>query len=149
ALAMLAAEELDVPLAAVRIEQAPRDRIFGNVSSLADGLPFHPEDNGVIKRSAVWLTSKFASELGLNMTGGSPSVKDAWEPLRMAAATARAMLVGAAAKSWNVPVAECQSAEGFVTHGSGKRAGYGELAAQAAGIRPSEIRVKEAKDFRL
>jgi isoquinoline 1-oxidoreductase beta subunit len=82
ALPMLVAEELDVPLSMVRIMQAPIDKIYGNVTMLADGLPFHPDDNGLVKRSAQWLTAKVARELGLMVTGGSSSVKDAWAPRR-------------------------------------------------------------------
>jgi isoquinoline 1-oxidoreductase beta subunit len=149
ALPMLVAEELDVPLSMVRIEQAPLDKIFGNVATMADSLPFHPDDHSVLKRTAVWLTAKSARELGLNVTGGSSSVKDLWGPIRFAGAAARGMLVQAAAKSWNVPMGECHSAEGFVTHPSGRRAGYGELAPLAAGTTPPTITVKEPKDFHL
>ena len=52
ALPMLIAEEMDVPLSMVRIEQAPIDKIFGNVTMLADGLPFHPDDHGSVKKTA-------------------------------------------------------------------------------------------------
>ncbi len=93
ALPMLVAEELDVPLASVKIVQAPIDKIFGNVAMLPDGLPFHPDDHGMVKRSARWLVSKTARELGIIITGGSSSVKDAWGPMREAGATARAMLL--------------------------------------------------------
>ncbi|MBV8666166.1 MAG: xanthine dehydrogenase family protein molybdopterin-binding subunit [Burkholderiaceae bacterium] len=149
ALPMLVAEEMDVPLTSVRIVQSPIDKIYGNVAMLPDGLPFHPDDNGMVKRSAQWLTAKMARELGLIVTGGSSSVKDAWRPMREAGATARAMLVGVAAKQWRVAPGECQTADGAVTHASGKRAGYGELAAQAAGTVPGEIKLKDPKDFKL
>jgi len=149
ALPMLVAEELDVPLAMVRIAQAPIDKIYGNVAMLPDGLPFHPEDNGAVKRLARWFTAKSARELGIMVTGGSSSVKDAWLPMREAGAAARAMLVGAAAKEWRVAEAECRTANGIVEHASGKRATYGELAAKAALIRPGSVRLKEPRDFRL
>ena len=93
ALAMLVAEELDVPLARVRLEQAGSDAIYGNVSMLLGSLPFHPlESEGGTKPAKVkvgeWVVSKLARELGINATGGSSSVADGWQPLRMAAATA-------------------------------------------------------------
>ena len=97
ALPMLVAEELDVPLSAVRLVQAPLDAIFGNVAMLRDGLPFHPDDQGALKATAQWLVGKVARELGIVITGGSSSVKDAWLPMREAGAAARAMLVAAAA----------------------------------------------------
>ena len=149
ALPMLVAEELDVPLSSVKIVQAPMDKIFGNVSMLADGLPFHPDDNGVIKRTAQWLTAKTARELGLVVTGGSSSVKDAWGPMREAGASARAMLVAAAAARWSVDPASCQTAGGTVSHPSGKRASYAELMAEAAHSKPVTIRLKDPSQFTL
>jgi isoquinoline 1-oxidoreductase beta subunit len=108
ALAMLVAEELDMPLNRVRLEQAGADSIYGNVAMLVASLPFHPLDSeGEHKpakiKLAEWMVGKIARELGLNATGGSSSVADLWEPLRMAAATARASLVQAAAAAWKVP----------------------------------------------
>ena len=149
ALPMLVAEELDVPLSRVKIMQAPIDKIYGNVSMLADGLPFHPDDHGVIKRTAQWLTAKTARELGLIVTGGSSSVKDAWGPMREAGASARAMLVGAAAKRWSVDAASCTTADGVVSHPSGKQATYAELMADAAHVQPVDIRLKEPSQFKL
>ncbi len=149
ALPMLVAEELDVPLSSVKIVQAPMDKIFGNVSMLADGLPFHPDDTGLIKRTAQWLTAKTARELGLVVTGGSSSVKDAWGPMREAGASARAMLVAAAAARWSVDPASCQTAGGTVSHPSGKRASYAELMAEAAHSKPVTIRLKDPSQFTL
>lgn len=149
ALPMLVAEELDVPLAMVRIERAPIDKIFGNVAMLQDGLPFHPDGAGTFKEVARWLTGKAARELGLMVTGGSSSVKDTWVTMREAGATARAMLVAAAAKEWGVAAAECRTENGAVIHASGKHATYGDLAAKAVDSTPGVIRLKDPKDFRL
>lgn len=149
ALQMLVAEELDVPMSMVKSVHVHGDKIYGNLAALADGLPFHPDDTGSLKRVAHWMTLKFARELGIQMTGGSSSVKDAWQPLREAGATARAMLLVAAAKKWNVAVDECKTQDGFVTHTSGKRAGYGELAANAVLAQPAEIHLKRPEEFRL
>ncbi|MDP2368827.1 molybdopterin cofactor-binding domain-containing protein [Rhodoferax sp.] len=154
ALAMLVAEELDVPLSRVRLEQAGADTIYGNVAMLTASLPFHPlESEGEHKASKVkagqWLVGKIARELGINATGGSSSVADAWEPLRMAAATARASLLGAAAVRWNVPVQALSVANGVVSHASGKSAHYGELAQAAAGVAPGTFTLKDPKDWKL
>lgn len=149
ALPMLVAEELDVPLSMVKIEQAPIDKIFGNVAMLQDGLPFHPDNTGTLKETARWLTGKAARELGLMVTGGSSSVKDTWVPMREAGATARAMLIAAAVKQWGVPASECRTEDGAVLHASGKRASYGELAEQAVASTPGTIRLKDPKDFKL
>lgn len=150
ALPMLVAEELDVNLAQVQIEQAPLDRIFGNVAMLPDGLPFHFDDDGMLKRSAQWLTAKMARELGLQITGGSSSMKDAWQPMREAGACARAMLVAAAAREWGVQPEDCKTAQGVVSHANGKHATYGELAVSAGGIAPpANLRLKLPHEFTL
>ncbi|QOY96614.1 xanthine dehydrogenase family protein molybdopterin-binding subunit [Massilia sp. UMI-21] len=153
ALPMLVAEELDVPLAAVRIAQAPIDKIFANLTVLRENLPFHPDDTGSARQGAQWLMAKLGRELGIMFTGGSTSVKDAWMPMREAGAVARAMLVKAAAEEWQAPVARLRTEDGFVLHPDGRRAGYGALAARAArvgaGIDGSDVRLKEPGEFRL
>lgn len=91
-------------------------------------------------------TKKFERQL----TGGSGAIKHSWERLRKAGATARAMLVEAAAKKWSVPASECSTSKGFVVHTSGKKLGYGELAADAAQITPpKEVKLKATSDFSL
>jgi isoquinoline 1-oxidoreductase subunit beta len=131
-LAMLLADELDAAWSQVRIEHAPIDKIYNNVASVVDGLPFHPDNDGSIKALAGWLTAKTMREIGPMMTGGSSSIKDLWLPMRQAGASARAMLVGAAAAAWNVPASEVTVADGLLSHASGKRAKFGEMAAAAA-----------------
>jgi isoquinoline 1-oxidoreductase subunit beta len=150
ALPMLVAEELDVPLSMVRIEQAPMDKIYGDITILPGSLPFHPDSStGVFMRGAKWLSTKAARSFGIMITGGSTSVRDCWEPMREAGATARAMLVAAAAKSWNVPMEECRTENGMVLHASGKRIAYADLAEKAVGSKPGKITLKNPKDFRL
>lgn len=92
-------------------------------------------------------TAKFERQL----TGGSGAVPHSWMRLRKAGATARAMLVEAAAKRWNVPAGECIAENGFVIHAaSGKKLGYGELAAEAATVPvPADVKLKDRKDFKL
>ncbi len=149
ALPMLVAEELDVPLPAVRVVQAPIDKIFGNIAMLKDGLPFHPDDTGRLKTAVSWVVGKVARELGLIITGGSSSVKDAWEPMREAGATARAMLVTAAATEWSVGVADCRTEDGHVVHADGRKLAYGALAERAARAQPGEVHLKTPQEFKL
>jgi isoquinoline 1-oxidoreductase subunit beta len=153
ALPMLVAEELDVPLSQVRIEQSGLDKIYGNVAMFVASLPFHPKDSEAghqttVVKTGQWVVGKVARELGVVVTGGSSSVADAWGPLRLAAATARAQLVGAAAAQWGVPVAQISMSNGVLS-AAGKTAKLGELAKAAASVSPGEVRVKEAKDFKL
>ena len=82
-------------------------------------------------------------------TGGSTSIANSWQQLRKAAAAARAMLVGAAADRWKLPMEEITVAKGVVTHAaSGRRATFGELAIDAAAMPVSAgVRLKDAKDW--
>jgi isoquinoline 1-oxidoreductase beta subunit len=150
-LPMLLAEELDADWSKVRPEQAPIDKIYGNYVILGDGLPVDPEDTGTVATTVRWVGFKIGEALGLLATGGSSSVRNAWEPMRLAGASAREMLVAAAANKWNVPAGDCATENGFVLHkASGRKLGYGELAADAANIEPpSKPRLKERKDYKL
>ena len=154
ALPMLVAEELDVPLERIRIEQAGADRIYGNVAMFVASLPFHPleseaEHKPVKVRIGEWMVSKLARELGINATGGSSSVADAWDVLRTAAATARASLLGAAALQWKLPVVELTVREGVIHHPSGRQASYAEMARLAVATPPGEVVLKARKDWRV
>ena len=148
-LAMLVAEELDVPLSSIDLMQAPLRSIYGDTSMAADALPFHPDDQGLLKRGAQWMSRKLMRELGLMVTGGSSSIKDSWLPMREAGAAARARLVAAAARGWGVPEAECSTAQGLVSHVGGRSVSYGELAAGAAAIGDVPYTVKPASEFKL
>jgi len=120
-LAMLAAEELEVDLAQMRVEAAPAGRDY-----------FNPL-------------------FGEQLTGGSTSLPGWWHPLREAAAVAREQLVLAAAATWGVPREECQVEHGMVAHvPSGRRLGYGEVAQRAAGIQaPRRVQLKPPNSFRV
>jgi isoquinoline 1-oxidoreductase beta subunit len=84
-------------------------------------------------------------------TGGSQGIRQGWTPLRTAGATARAMLVAAAAQTWKVSASEITTSAGILEHkGSGKKAHYGEMASLAATMEvPEEVTLKEIKDFKI
>jgi len=155
ALAMLVAEELDVPLARVRLFTAAVDRLYGNVSTMVASVPyFHPRETEpgnetAPAKTAQWVVAKIARELGINLTGASSSVVDSWELLRFAAATARARLVGAASIAWKQPAGEIVVRDGVVSHPAGHRAHFGELARMAAATPSGEVRMKRREDWRL
>ncbi len=121
-LPMLIAEELEVGLDQVRLEAAPPDLSLYALSDDKD-----------------------------QATGGSTTIRDCWVPLRTAGATARILLVRAAAQVWKVPADACRAEHGEIVHaGSGRRLGYGALAARAARLPvPKKVALKEAADFRL
>ncbi|HUR29074.1 MAG TPA: xanthine dehydrogenase family protein molybdopterin-binding subunit [Planctomycetota bacterium] len=121
ALAMLVAEELDANWKDVGFEFAPVDPAYDH-----PGMP-------------------------MQFTGGSTSVFGMSEPLKHAGATARAMIVAAAAAQWNVPAAECVTDAGVVRHAKlGRRATYGELASSAALLTvPSDVPLKDPATYRI
>jgi isoquinoline 1-oxidoreductase beta subunit len=149
-LAMVLADELDADWARVRVEHPPLDAIYNNLATVVDGLPFHPDDQGLVKRLAGRMTARTMREIGLMMTGGSSSMKDLWLPMREAGASARAMLVAAAAAQWGVPAAELRVDAGRVHHPSGRSAGFGELAEAAAKLPlPGAVALKTPAQFKL
>ena len=129
-LPMLIAEELEVDLDKVAVEAAPPDRAVY-------GFPVDPKAPEGIERDQA--------------TGISPSIIQCWAPLRQAGATARVMLVEAAAGRWRVPLESCHAEHGEVVHAaSGRRLGYGALALAAAALPvPPPPALKEPKNFRL
>lgn len=92
-----------------------------------------------------------AEKYGRQSTGGSTSIRQGFEPFRKAGAAAREMLVTAAATRWKVAASECRAENSFVIHpGSGRRLGYGELAAAAAQLPvPQEPKLKDRSDFKI
>ena len=121
---MLIAEELEIDLKSVRLEHAPpSDKLYAN--------PL----------------------FGFQATGGSTAIRAAWEPMRRAGATARTMLVQAAAQRWRVEPASCRAEKGEVIHAaSGRRLKYGALAADAAKLplpAPESVTLKPVHQFKL
>lgn len=119
---MLIAEELEVPLDSVTLDHAPPD-----AKRFTDPL------------------------LGGQLTGGSTSIRYAWEPMRRAGATARVALIAAAAQQWQVDPATCHARNGEVLHdASGRRASYGQLVDAAARLpAPQNVTLKNPKDFTI
>lgn len=121
-LATLVAEELDADWSQMRAVHAPADdTLFANLY------------------------------FGVQGTGGSSSIANSWEQYRTAGATARAMLVAAAAEEWQVAASEIAVAKGLVSHkASGRSSGFGALADKAALQPPPRApRLKDPKDFVL
>jgi len=119
-LPMLVAEELDCDWRSIRVEAAPVAPAYNHTT------------------------------FGIMVTGGSSSVWSEWERLSLAGASARQMLILAAARSWKVSPDSCRAENGTVLGPAGQRLGYGELAAKAAGLPiPKEVKLKDPKDHRL
>ena len=149
-LAMLLAEELDADWSQVRVENSPIDKIYNSVQNIVDDLPFRPDDDSTVKRATVWMTRKLVRDAGTMMTGGSSSMNDLWTPMREAGASARAMLIGAAAAQWKVAPGECRTESGYVLHAAGHKASFGELSAMAAQQPlPRKVALKDPAEFKL
>ncbi len=121
-LTTLVAEELDADWSQMRVAAAPaNDELYANLA------------------------------FGIQGTGGSTAIANSYEQMRKAGATARAMLVAAAAEEWGVSAGEITVAKGRVRHeASGKESGFGELAEKAATMEaPAEPKLKDPKDFAL
>jgi isoquinoline 1-oxidoreductase beta subunit len=119
---MLIAEELEVDVDKVVIEHSPADnKVYAN--------PL----------------------VGIQITGGSTSVRAAWEPMRRAGATARVMLVSAAAEQWRVDPSTCRAANGVVVHpATGRKLTYGKLVDAAAKLPvPEKVALKSPAEFKL
>lgn len=102
--------------------------------------------NDVIVEQAPLNTDIFTRQLA----GGSQSIRQGWESLRMAGATARHMLIAAAAEAWEVPASEITTEAGILKHSNGNSAGYGEMASAAAKFEiPEEVELKDTKDFSI
>jgi len=88
---------------------------------------------------------------GMQMTGGSTSVWSSWEQMRKAGATAKAMLIAAAAATWKVDPSSLRAEKGFVIHdASSRRLSFGALAETAATMTPpKDVVLKDAKDFKI
>ncbi len=120
-LAMLLAEELDCDWARVGFMQGPAAKAYYNPA------------------------------LQAQVTGGSTSIRTGWLPMREAGATARAMLVAAAAGRWGVPAASCRTAAGMVHNdATGEELDYGTLVAEASALPvPKDVPLKDPKEFRI
>ncbi len=84
------------------------------------------------------------------VAGGSQSIRFGWDPLRQTGATARQMLINAAAAKWGVDPSECTTSEGVITNASGATLGYGDVVKEAAALEvPENVTLKEPKDYKI
>jgi isoquinoline 1-oxidoreductase beta subunit len=141
-LAMLAAEELEMPVDRV-VPYHPRDPQPFH-ANFAVTLQKRPEElSGVID----WFGQRFIGAMELVLTGGSTATINAWVPVRRAAAAARLMLEEAGAQRLGVPRSEVKAEAGAILHAaSGRSVPYAELAAAAAAVAPPPEIVLKAPD---
>jgi isoquinoline 1-oxidoreductase beta subunit len=149
ALAMLVAEEMDAKWDDVRVEDAADLGIYRNVEMLLEGG--RSQDPGIMRDVAIWAGSRVAGLLGVSATGGSTSTRDAWEPMRLAGASARELLLRAAAQKAGVKQADLVVVDSQVRTRDGKQiAKFGELVDAIGTLQPlQDVPLKKPSDFRL
>jgi isoquinoline 1-oxidoreductase subunit beta len=148
-LAQLIAEELDVPLSAVRVEHGPASRAYMNWAITRLAIPFGQDGKGISGAAAGALLPVVAKMSGHQITGGSSSIIDAFDSLRKAGATARHMLIAAAAARAKVGVDQVTTENGQCLTG-GQRITYAALAADAAKLSPpSKVTLKPKAQWKV
>lgn len=136
---LLAADGLRVPPEQVRAVPAPVAARYANPVMLLDGMPFDPQDRGPVRAASLWTFDKIVRALGLQATGGSTSTRNIAEPIRACAASTLDLLARAAAERFGLAPERLAIAGGAIAAPDGRRATYGELAADAAKLSPREI----------
>jgi isoquinoline 1-oxidoreductase beta subunit len=148
-LAALVAEELDVAWNDIRIDFGPPSAAYYNGVVTAEGLPFAATNDGLIARQARVVGDAMSKFLSLQITGGSSTVPDAYEKMRVAGAVARDVLLQAAAKRTGIAKEELKTSDGSVITPRGEALSYASLAADAARIDPpKDVRLKPEAEWR-
>jgi isoquinoline 1-oxidoreductase beta subunit len=147
--AALVAEELEIAWEDIKVDPGPPSAAYYNGKVLAEGLPFAATDNGPIARNARVLGDVGGKFLGLQITGGSSTVPDAYEKMRVAGAVAREVLLLAAARQTGLAKADLRTRNGAVVTRDGRSLSYASLAATAANIDPpATVTLKPESEWR-
>jgi isoquinoline 1-oxidoreductase beta subunit len=148
-LAALVAEELDVAWDSIRVEHGAPGAAYYNRALLQEGVPFSALDHGRMAEGMRGTMGVLAKFMGIQGTGGSSSVPDAFDKMRVAGAAARFALVAAAAERLGVNAATLKTADGAVIAGDGQRLPYTELALAAAKVQlPDNPPLKPREQWR-
>ncbi len=149
-LAALVAEELDVAIDAVTTEHGPASSAYFNAAAFEEAAGYRTTDDSRMAntlRAAPRIPAKF---LGMQLTGGSSSIVDAFEKMRLAGAAAKVVLLEAAARKLGKNPSELTTENGAVISPDGKRLPYTELAMAAAEIDPPrDIELKPEREWTL
>ncbi|WKW13385.1 molybdopterin-dependent oxidoreductase [Pseudogemmatithrix spongiicola] len=148
--AMLVAEELDLEWGSFAVEPGPPSKAYFNEAVLPEGMPFASINDGFVARQGRALGGAISKLIGLQITGGSSTVPDAYEKLRAAGAVARLMLLEAASRRTGVPVDQLKTENGHVVTPTGERIPYTLLAAEAAQIDPpSSVQLRDPAQWKF
>ena len=149
ALARLVAEELDLDWGGFAVEHGPPAPAYYNAALGGEGIPFASTDESLAARTLRAGTVIAARVLGLQITGGSSSVADAFDRMRLAGASARETLKRAAALRLEVDQAALRTGGGAVIAPDGRRLPYSDLALEASALEPVEADPKPRAEWRL
>jgi isoquinoline 1-oxidoreductase beta subunit len=148
-LAALVAEELDLAWEDIKVDAGPPSAAYYNGKVLTEALPFAATDNGLIARNARVLGDVVAKFMGVQVTGGSSTVADAYEKMRVAGAVAREVLLLAAAKQTGIAKNDLRARNGAVITPDGRLLRYASLAGTAAKIDlPATVALKPESEWR-
>lgn len=146
--AALIAEELDVDPNAVNVIHGPAAKAYYNSAMMAEALPGRGYNASDFQHSLGQVVGNFSKFLDLQVTGGSSSMKDGFERMRRAGASARETLKEAAAQKLGVSRALLETKDGHVLAPGGVTLSYAELAVEAAGIAPQEVELRPAAQWK-
>ncbi|MEM8824700.1 MAG: molybdopterin cofactor-binding domain-containing protein [Pseudomonadota bacterium] len=146
--AHLLAEELDVDPHAVRTDPGPASGAYYNAKIAAEGMPFAAWDEGLVSRTGRGAGAVVGKFIGLHITGGSTTVPDGYEKLRLAGASARETLKQAAAARLGVDIADLRTENGTVIPPTGDPIPYTDLAAEAAALDPVDAPLRDPSEWR-
>ncbi|WP_299655337.1 xanthine dehydrogenase family protein molybdopterin-binding subunit [uncultured Tateyamaria sp.] len=148
--AALIAEELDVELDQVTVDPGMPDPAYYNTALSAEAAPFRSTDDGFAANSTRGIMDAMMKFLGMQITGGSTTVPDSFEKLRLAGAVARETLKAAAAKKTGADIADLTTEKGAVILPGGGTLAYTELAATAATMDPvNDVTLRDPSTWRL
>lgn len=149
-LAALVAEELGVPLSAIRIEHGPASGAYYNAAAIEDGGPFPAFAHSFVADASRSASRRVAEILGLQITGGSSSVRDAYDRMRQAGAMARHLLFAAAARELRAPATQLSISGSDIVASNGRRVAIAKVSPIAATLTPpEEIALKDPKDWTI
>jgi isoquinoline 1-oxidoreductase subunit beta len=147
--AALIAEELDVDLAAVKVDPGPPDRAYWNTALAPEAAAFSAPNEGFVQDALTGVLGTVMKIMGMQITGGSTTVADGFVKLRAAGASARETLKLAASEQLGVAVAELRTEAGRVIAPDGTALAYEELAEAVAGMEPvQDVTLRAPEEWR-
>ena len=143
------AEELDVDLDQIKADPGPPSPVYYNTALASEAVPFRSFDHSLMAESMRGVAGAAMKFIGMHITGGSSTVADAWDKLRIAGAVARETLKKAASNEMGVHVRDLRTGSGAVIAPDGARLTYIELAEAASKVAPvTDVKLRPPSEWR-